>query len=234
MWWEIEYQPTTLFSLKTSDATNAAGKSLFMPSPYSVKMALLNAVCTFESVKKAEEKFGLIREMEIEFSLPEYIVVNNCFIRIMQESRSETRAENPNLMFKSTVAFREYLFFSGNLRMAFRIANPNDEELAFLKSFFYKINYYGKRSCFFQIVFYSENPIEKLPNNYSRKIIDKDFFLDGKAKLLAKVDDFGPKATFNKVNNYSSEKTDRITEIIGLPYQSIKSNKNFTLFKRSK
>ncbi len=233
MWWEIEYQPTTLFSLKTSEATNAAGKSLLMPSPYAVKMALLNAICTYDSIKSAEEKFVLIKDLQMEFALPEYIVVNNCFIRIMQESRSETRAENPNIMFKSTVAFREYVYFADSIKISISNNSITDDDLLFLKKYFAKVNYFGKRGCFFQLKSFSENAIDTLTNDYSREITNKEFFSDGRAKVLVKVDDFGHKTTFQKVNNYSSEKTERISKIIALPYRSIKSNKSFTLFKRS-
>ena len=48
MWLEIIYKPTSLFSLKLSSSTNSAGKTLPCPSPYSVKMALLNAIITYE------------------------------------------------------------------------------------------------------------------------------------------------------------------------------------------
>ena len=84
MWWEIIFAPTTLFSLKTSEASNAAGKSLLLPSPYSIKMGLLNAICTYETPQLAEASFELIRDMNIEIALPEYIITNNCFIRIRQ------------------------------------------------------------------------------------------------------------------------------------------------------
>ena len=233
MWWEIEYQPTTLFSLKKSEATNAAGKSLLLPSPYSVKMALLNAICTYDTIELAKENFELIKDLQMEFSLSEYIVVNNCFIRIMQESRAETRKENPNILFKSTVAFREYLFYSGKIKIAFKDPTRNVEKLTFLKKYFYKINYFGKRSCFFQMISFSENPLNELPQDYSRAINDLAYLSDGRQKILCKVDDFGKNVSFENVSSFSDEKTERISKVICLPYKSTKSNKNFTLFERS-
>lgn len=148
MWMEFAYEPTTLFSLKASEATNAAGKSLLSPSPYAVKMALLNAICTYDSVETAKSHFNLIRDLEMQFALPEHVAVTNCFIRIMQESRSETRKENPNIMFKSTVVFREYVYFSGIVKIA---AKPSEEttqeQQDFLSRYFASINYFGKRGC---------------------------------------------------------------------------------------
>ena len=233
MWWEITYEPTSLFSLKASEATNAASKSLLCPSPYSVKMALLNAVCTYDSIKAAEDNFDLIKRLNMEFALPEYIVTNNCFIRVMQESRSETRKENPNIMFKSTVAFREYLYLSGHIKIAVsRSPNLAEDELKFLKKYFAKINYFGKRGCFFQFKEISSSRIEELTSEYSREITDNNYFSDGRPKILNRVDDFEANVTFASVSNYTKEKTQRISRIICLPYQVIKSSKSFTLLKR--
>ncbi|MBN2571403.1 MAG: hypothetical protein JXA68_04690 [Ignavibacteriales bacterium] len=234
MWWEFVFEPTTLFSLKASDATNAAGKALLCPSPYAVKMALLNAICTYDKVDTAVQYFDLIKSLKIEFALPEYIVVNNCFLRIMQESRSETRQVNPNVMFKSTVAFREYLYLSGDIKIAINSDLLLEKHsLNFLKSYFAKINYFGKRGCFFQLKYFSDNAISELPTEYTRELTDKNYFSDGRANILSKVDDFGDKATFEKVNNFSKEKTDRVFKIICLPFKVFKSNKEFSILERN-
>jgi hypothetical protein len=42
-WLIAEYQPTALFSLKISSATSSVGKTLVVPTPYSIKMALVDA-----------------------------------------------------------------------------------------------------------------------------------------------------------------------------------------------
>lgn len=47
----VKYLPTALFSLKDSNSTNSGAKSLFLPSPYSIKMALLNQIITIEGVE---------------------------------------------------------------------------------------------------------------------------------------------------------------------------------------
>jgi hypothetical protein len=234
MWWEFIYEPTTFFSLKASEATNSASKALLCPSPYSVKMALLNAICTYDTVATAIQNFELIKSLKMEFALPEYITVNNCFLRIMQESRSEDRKVNPNKMFKSTVAFREYLYLCGDIKIAISSELLSEKDnLSFLIRYLARINYFGKRGCFVQLKNISDNPISILPNEYSRELADTNYFTDGRAKILNKVDDFGTKATFEKVSNFSNQNTDRISRIICLPYKVLKSNKNFTLLERS-
>ena len=234
MWWEVRYEPTSMFSLKISEATNAAGKSLFFPSPYSIKMALINAICTYDSIDSAIQKFDLIKKLMFEYYLPDYLVINNCFLRILQSPHSETLKKFPHLPFISTVAFREYIYFSGEIKLAFTSKiNFENEDLSFLKKYFAKINYFGKRGCFFQFKDFSDMPIENLDKNYSRLLSDKEYFQDSRPKILCKIDDFGEKSTFFKVSNYSNEKTDRVSKILCLPFKVIRANKNFTIIKRS-
>src|SRR3972149_509738 len=42
-WLVAEYQPAALFSLKISLATSSVGKTLVVPTPYSIKMAFVDA-----------------------------------------------------------------------------------------------------------------------------------------------------------------------------------------------
>ncbi len=44
MWLHCSYEPVSLYSLKLSAATSSGGKTLLAPSPYAVKMALLETV----------------------------------------------------------------------------------------------------------------------------------------------------------------------------------------------
>ena len=43
MWMVARYAPTALFSLKPAAATSSGGKTLICPTPFSIKMALLDA-----------------------------------------------------------------------------------------------------------------------------------------------------------------------------------------------
>ena len=42
-WLVAKYQPAALFSLKVSSATSSVGKTLIVPTPYSIKMAFVDA-----------------------------------------------------------------------------------------------------------------------------------------------------------------------------------------------
>jgi hypothetical protein len=49
-WLIARYQPTSLFSLKHGDATSTGGKSLLVPTPFAIRMALLDAAIRTEGI----------------------------------------------------------------------------------------------------------------------------------------------------------------------------------------
>lgn len=254
MWLEAIYEPTSLFSLKASDATNRGAKSLLAPSPYSVKMALLNAMITFggfdfepdtdasENPKGKRKKtratgqtfdaFEAIRDLEIRFALSEKVVVNNCFIRIQKPKRMEGEAKEHDLeTMDTTVTFREYVYFSGDLKLAFDLKQDasNSETETLLREFLPKINYFGKRGCFFQ--FKGFEPRTELPKEeYARELKEGLAMNSLVGCTLAKMDDFNSKASFDNANNFSRTKAKRISRIFLIPRTRKKSNKNFTLY----
>lgn len=230
MWLIVKYLPTTLFSLRKSDATNTAAKSLIAPSPYSIKMALLNSIITFDSLKKAKENFDFIKSLEIQYALSKYICINNCFIKIQKQPHSDKLKTNPSLAFDSSIGFREYIFFNDKINIAFKIEHK--EQKGFLDMYLRKINYFGKRGCFFQYIESSIIQTKKLPTNYSDYFNKESLNLsiDG---LIMKMDDFDPKVKFNEVNTFTNNKTKREERIYYFKYENIKSSKQYTLLKQT-
>lgn len=225
MWLEIEYYPASLFSLRTSQSTSSGAKSLFLPSPYSVKMALLNAIVTFDSLDTIEKNFKLIKDLNIAYKLPKKFVVNNCMIRILKDNDKVSKEKKKIAPFKSTVAFREYIYMHGTLTIAVEITNLSDSDVAFLKKWFLHINYFGKKGCFFQFQKFSESEdIEKK---------EFSFVFDGKLEpgILFKIDDIHPKATFDNVNIYSSKKALRASKIYGIPFEKVYSSKKYHFYQ---
>ena len=232
MWLELVYKPTSLFSLKQSSATNSAAKTLLCPSPYAVKMALLNAIITYDSLEAAQKHFNLIKDLEMRFCLPKTISVNNCFLKIKKKKRSDSRG-NEKGTFQSTVAFREYVYLDGYLKISVNLQenNNNGAETDLLKRWCPRINYFGKRGCFFQFLRFNPEEIHHLSKEYSKILNSENLDLDS-PNIIFPMDDFGKKATFDKVNTYSSSKTDRESKMFLFPYYVSKSNKNFTIYKR--
>lgn len=230
MWLIVKYKPTSLFSLRKSDSSNSAAKSLIAPSPYSIKMALLNSIITFDSLKKAKENFEMIRKLEIQYDLSEYICVNNCFIKIQKEPHSSKKETNPNLSFDTSIGFREYIYYNDIVSFAINVSDEKDKN--FLNKYFMLINYYGKRGCFFQYINSSKILLNTLPNNYSTffNIQNLESIVNG---FLVEMDDFDPKVKFEEVNTYSDKSTKRIKKVYCFKYDQIKSSKNFTLYKKA-
>lgn len=230
MWLIVKYKPTSLFSLRKSDATNTAAKSLIAPSPYSIKMALLNSIITFDSLKKAKDNFELIRSLEIQYDLSEYICVNNCFVKIQKEPHSSKKANNPNLAFDSSIGFREYIYYNDTVNLAIRVSDEKEKD--FLDKYFKLINYYGKRGCFFQYINSSKLESDILPDDYSTyfNMENLESITNG---FLMEMDDFDPKVKFDQVSTYSNKSTKRIQKIYFFKYDQIKANKSFTLYKQA-
>ncbi len=217
----VKYQPTTLFSLKDSNSTNSGAKSLFLPSPYSIKMAILNQVITIgDDLEKLKLKngfeFNCVKNANISYYIDENTIfsVNNCFVKILKPSRS-------NSGWQQTVSFREYIHISGIIEIIFEI--ENEEQKNYLKKYLHLINYFGKKGCFFQFLGYSDTPSEPnvLPFNSS----------ENNPGILQEYDDFDDKAHFENVNNYSSKPTKRKKRIFVLPLQRVSSSKSFTVYK---
>lgn len=234
MKFSVIYKPTTLFSLKDSNSTNSGAKSLFLPSPYAIKMALLNQAITIGGdIQKLEaeksKEFAYIRDAKIGFNLSEgsNFVVNNSFVKILkikEDKRNKKDKESgvPFVQgFQQTISFREYVFISHPLEIIFDV--KNEDAKTYLKRYLHKINYFGKRGCFFQFIEYSD-----VPNEVNVKPFN---VLNGVAGMLQEYDDFDEKATFDNANNFSSAKSNRKKQILVLPLKGTSSSKSFTHYK---
>ena len=222
MRFSAKYLPTTLFSLKDSQSTNSGAKTLFLPSSYSIKMAILNqAITVGGELKNLEEKnslhFQFIRDAKISYLIEEdcFFSVTNSFVKILKPARESSG-------FQQTVAFREYLYISKPIEIIFEV---KDELIAkYLKKYLHKINYFGKKGSFFQFLKYSDSPRDE-----NVKEFDSDSMTTG---LLQEYDDFDDKVTFEQVNNYSSKTTKRKKQILALPLEWKSSSKSFTIYKK--
>lgn len=213
------FNPTTLFSLKDSNSTNSGARSLFLPSPYAIKMAILNQAITlgavdFEAGGKKNEWFKIIEKARIDYFLQGDFCINNCFVKILKPSRS-----SPGEV-QETVSFREYIHINNPVEIIFTV--KDEKEVQFLKRHLHRVNYFGKRGCFFQFIDYKDNPSE--PNVIPFK---SGNLVPG---LLQQYDDFG-KVEFDNVNSFSSTNTKRESRILILPLQQVSSSKSYTHYQ---
>jgi hypothetical protein len=233
MWLIAEYQPTTLFSLKPAWATSSGGKSMLLPTPYAIKMALLDAVCRVESVKVAEEVWSAIRDLNVALRGSERIVVTNTFTKILKPRRGEAVPGSAHVgPYQKTIGFREYIFHPGSVGVGLQI----NEETAIerLTGWLLQINYLGKRGGFVQLIA-PPRMVEALPDGFI-PIVESNaeaFSLNG---IVHQFDDIGPKVSFEQVNIYSGKNItlgkDRVLRHVILPYRLVRSSKSYSYYQR--
>ena len=209
------YRPTALFSLRDSNSTSSGAKSLFLPSPYAVKMAFLNQAISLmgENFYENKRHFEIIRDVAIDYYIKGNFCVNNCFVKIQKQRDGEP--------FKSTVSFREYIFIDNDIEIIFEVKDL--EESTFLKQHLHHINYFGKRGCFFQFVEYNDEPNPPNVKPFDLKNISYG--------ILQEYDDFENNLTFENVDNYCADKTKRKKRILVLPLFNDGSSKSYTKYK---
>jgi len=241
MWTIAEYQLTTFFSLRAQTATTSGGKSLVVPTPFAVKMALLDAAIRTQGLAQGQALFPALRDLVVAVQPPQQIVVNNTFARILRLKEIKTKASekgvaiararaNHQWPFQKTIGFREYVQFGGPLALAFQ--GMASEELTPL---LVQVNYLGKRGGFMQLLC-PPKPAAELPLDYVRlNPPDGQTVFDSRG-LLQMLDDCGPKMTFEHADIYSGKRIrlgkERVLRHVVLPYRLVSSSKSFSYYER--
>src|SRR5262245_7833009 len=161
MWTIAYYEPTGLFSLRPALSTASGAQSLLVPTPFAVKMALLDVAIHLYGVEQGATWWPDIRDLAVALALPDALVVNKTFIKIQRKAdlpkqKGLDKDEYIRDMLTEgkwplgpTIAFREFVQFSGALGIAVQRHHPNiDLPLARLLA---HITYLGKRGGFIQV-----------------------------------------------------------------------------------
>jgi hypothetical protein len=217
------YLPTALFSLKDSQATNAAGKTLLVPSPYAIKMALLDVAAGWRGAQNAQDELVWLRSLEVRQSPPKYACVTNAFIKIQRPPKHPMPFEP----FKPTIAFREYAQFHGELRLAFDTDQLDPAQLETLRQLLIRINYFGKRGGFMQ--FTALEILESLDASFTHMTGDTHA---SSGSVMHYLDDFSSKTTWAMVNIYDKKSASRQIRPALIPYQLKRSSKRSSLYER--
>lgn len=98
--------------LRMTHATSKGGKTLVVPTPYAVKMALLD-VCfrrfpAREAPTNARNVFEWIKSREVRIRPPKHCLVTNTFVKVLDWNRD---GDDP---FRPTIAYRELAFYGGD------------------------------------------------------------------------------------------------------------------------
>jgi hypothetical protein len=234
MWLVAEYQPVTLFSLKHALATSSGGKSLLVPTPFAVKMALLDAACRLWGTPRARDAWSRIRDLPVAVYPPRRAVVTNLFARILKPRRRPPAPGTPDAgPMGRTIAFREYVWAEGTL--GFALGVHDEVQVSTLTELVAQINYLGKRGGFIQLLRLPE-VAEHLPSGYVLLNPPEDQASFDSRGVLQMLDDCGPKMTFEHADIYSSKRirlgSERLLHHVILPYRMVQSSRSYTLYER--
>jgi hypothetical protein len=254
MWIVARYLPVAPFSLKPAAATSSGGKTLLVPTPYAMKMALLDVAIRTLGLSVGERLFPALRDLSIALEMPQDLVVMKGFSKIRRPVESKDskkpdetpeafearrheklaeRMEKGHYPFYPTIAYREYVQYRDPFQIALSlptgVAFP--EELPQLLS---GINYLGKRGGFVQLL---KRPcfLDALPEGRFVNLTpdgQQPFSLQGTLQML---DDCGKSLTFQRANIYSSERItlgkERIIRHVVLPYRLTRSSRSYTWYQ---
>lgn len=224
-WLVATYEPTALFSLKDSQATSAAGKSLLVPSPYAIKTALIDVAVNWQGVAFAQEVFGWLRPLQVRSSPPRWACVTNAFVKVQRPPKNA----EPGNPFKPTIAFREYVQFRGRLRLAFEVSSLAAEQQQILSDLLLRLNMLGKRGGFVQWT--GEERIGVLDTAFVTHTGDARTALSG--AVMHYLDDYGPKMTWEKLSTFDAAMPDRVVVSALVPYLLRRSSKRSTVYERT-
>jgi len=236
-WLIAEYQPVALFSLKHGDATSTGGKSLLLPTPFSIRMALLDAAIRTMGLGRERslwgDAVGKIQSLTLAISPPEHAAVTSLFAKVLKPAR-----DKPDQVFQRTIAFREYVHLHGTVKLAF--GGPA-EALAFVELLLPQVTYFGKRGSFFQLL--GKPRYEEAISSSPKGFIPMEGWHVGELPsgfplgTIQRMDDWGPNVTQNSLDIYSDGRMslgkERIRFEVILPYHMTQAGRGFMVYEKT-
>ena len=205
-WLVAEYQPTALFSLKVSSATSSVGKTLIVPTPYSIKMALVDAA--FRAGLSDKECADLLQSLvgiDVRVTASDAAAVTHTFVKVRQESRDG----DPLAPYIASIAYREVVHHHGHWLWAFDLIRTDDALAERLVRLAPHVSYIGKRGSFIQ--FRGLSRVTELNDRFTPPVQnDRPWSPPARAHIVS-LDDFGPEADLATLSSFTdrSPKRDR-------------------------
>ena len=260
LWLVATYQSTTLFSLRPALSTSSGGQTLVVPTPYALKMALLDAAIRGWGLEQGKGWFPALRDLQVAVAGPARLVVNNTFLKIQRLKKggpSDKQGTGIVGPMDPTIAFRAFVQFGGPLRIAIALAEsqpvetqskgrrfkgsdaqPSTGEPPPLRELLAQVNYLGKRGGFMQLMA-APDSAEELPEYPHGEFVrlngpkGETFPIDG---LMQVVDDCAAHLSFAQVDVDDGQSLkvdrDRVFHHRVLPYHQIHSSYRYQIYER--
>jgi hypothetical protein len=203
-WLVAEYQPTALFSLKISLATSSVGKTLIVPTPYSIKMALVDAAfrAALSDVDCADFLRSLVA-VDLRVAPSDAAAVTHTFVKVRQESRDA----DPLVPYIASIAYREVAHHHGRWLWAFDLAAGNDLLAERLVRLAAHVGYIGKRGSFVQFLGLSR--LTELSDRFTQPVQNEEPWSPPPRAHVVALDDFGPEATLEVLSSFTKARPSR-------------------------
>lgn len=228
MWYVATYLPVSLVSLKLATATSTGGKALLLPTPYALKMALLNVIIEDSGIDAAKAVWEVLRDARVAIRGPKWIAVNNTFTKILKPKKEKPEFDAETGLTRgmiNTIAFREYVQWQGELQIAVHVASDDLPWRRWLT----QVSYIGKRGGFMQAI-KMPSSVESLEEGFTELTsASTGFSLFGTMQIM---DDCAPKLTFGQVNIYTDERVSRVLRHVSVPYRLESSSRGYSLYCR--
>ncbi len=203
-WLIAEYQPTALFSLKISLATSSVGKTLVVPTPYSIKMALVDAAFRAQLLdRECEIFFRSLAAIEIRIKPPEAACVTHTFVKVRQEPKKP----DPRRPYIDSIAYREVVHYHGSWLWAFDLAAGDDALAERVVQVAPHVAYIGKRGSFVQFIGFSR--AQELGPAFTQPVQNEHPWTLPPRAHIAVLDDFGPEANLDVLSSFTTKSPKR-------------------------
>jgi hypothetical protein len=230
-WLVAEFEPVSLFSLKVSSATSSVGRTLVIPTPYAIKMALIDA--GFRAGLADEDCDTLLRALsrvEVRIAPSRSVVVTHTFVKVRQESRDS----DPLRPYNSTIAYREVAYLNGSSHWAFDLASEDDTFAERLVRLLPHVCYIGKRGSF--VRFLRRYRATALGLEFTQPVARQGRWSPPRRAHIVPLDDFGPDADLETLSSFTQKrpKRDRHRRFIEtiVPVGIVNTGPGFTEYSR--
>ncbi|MGH8011857.1 MAG: hypothetical protein ACREQ4_05090 [Candidatus Binataceae bacterium] len=230
-WLIAEFEPTSLFSLKVSLATSSVGRTLVIPTPYAIKMALVDAA--FRAGLPESDCAAVLRDLvgvEVRIAPAPTAIVTHTFVKVRQEARDP----NSRSPYSSTIAYREVAYLHGLTRWAFDLAGGDDALAGKLTELLPLVSYIGKRGSFVRFV--SLYRLVDLGSEFTQPVPRGGTWNPPARAHIVPLDDFGPQADLETLSSFTQkrpkrEQHRRFVETI-VPIGIVNTGPGFTEYSR--
>ncbi|MEO0561225.1 MAG: hypothetical protein AAF125_03880 [Chloroflexota bacterium] len=221
-WLGLTYEPVATFELRPSNTTKTGGKTLVCPTPYALKMALMDRFIRVMGYEAGVTRFPLVRDLIVYASPPLAVALNRTFQKILRPGKK-------GKIWQETIAMREFCVHTGALKLALEL--PDEAPPLFADELIHmaaSINYFGQRGGFFQLV--EASPLAGEPTNYTDLSQPQRTFAVG---FLQRMDDMEPDATFDDVSSFNKRaKGARRSYNVVFPYELAHTATSHTVWRR--